>query len=190
MDTQRLILVGATIVQLALWLVLAGRYQAPAPAPGTVVLNYGWKLRFLGLCIAFAIPMLMILMFAVNPMRHTQRALPFGLTILALGFVGGVLMVETQAVYLVVSDATIVGISPWRRRREWRWDQIERVTFSRLNRWLILHGPRGETIRAALALVGIRDLAQAILRRVSGPKCAPAARQIVDRLACQRDGQH
>src|SRR5688572_19054673 len=132
MDTQRLILVGAAVVQLALWLVLAGRYKTPAAPAGAVILHYGWKLRFLGLCIAFAIPMLMILVFAATPMRHTGRALPVGMTLLALGFVGGALLVETQGVYLVISEATIIGISPWRRRREWRWDQVERVSYSLL----------------------------------------------------------
>ncbi|GEM_PF-6098876 len=181
MDTQRFILIAAAVVQLALWLVLAGRYKAPSAAPGSIVLQYGWKLRFLGLCIAFAFPMLMIVLFAVTPIRHAAHTVPIGITLLALGCVGGALLVETQGVFLIITDATIVGVSPWRRRREWRWDEIERVTFSRANRWLILHGPRQETIHAALFLVGIRELAQAILRHVSGMKCAPA-RKVLDRL--------
>lgn len=181
MDTQRLILVGAAVVQLALWLVLAGRYKTPAAPPGGVVLHYGWKLRFLGLCIAFAIPMLMILVFAVTPMRHTGRALPVGVSLLLAGFVGGALLVETQGVYLVISEATIAGVSPWRQRREWRWDQIEQVNYSRVNRWLILRGPQQQVVRASFYLVNIRELAQAIVRHVSGVKCAPA-RHVLDRL--------
>ena len=181
MDTQRLILVGAAVVQLALWLVLAGRYKTPAAPPGAVVLHYGWKLRFLGLCIAFAIPMLVILLFAVTPMRHTRLALPIGVLLLITGCVGGILLVETQGVYLVVTDGTIAGVSPWRRRREWRWQEIEQVSYSRANRWLILRGPQQQVIRASLFLVNIRDLAQAVLRHVSGMKCAPA-RHVLDRL--------
>ena len=181
MDTQRLILVGAAVVQLALWLVLAGRYKTPAAPAGAVVLHYGWKLRFLGLCVAFAIPMLVILMFAVKPMHHTQLALPFGVLLLSAGFTGGILLMETQGVYVVITDATIVSVSPWRRRREWRWEQIEQVSYSRANRWLILRGPQGQLIRASYYLVNIRELAQAILRHVSGMKCAPA-RRVLDQL--------
>jgi hypothetical protein len=182
MDTQRLILIGLAVVQLALWLVLAGRYKTPAAAPGAVVVHYGWKLRFLGLCNAFAFPMLMIIVLAMTPARYAPRTLPIGITLLALGCVGGALLAETQGVYLILTDATIAGVSPWRRRREWRWEEIERVTYSQLNRWLILHGPRHETIRAAFAVAGIRELAQAILKHVSGTKLA-AARKVVGRLA-------
>lgn len=182
MDTQRLILIAVAVVQLALWLVLAGRYKTPAAAPGTVVLHYGWKVRFLGLCNAFAFPMLLIVLFAVTPGRQATRTVPIGITLLALGCIGGALLVETQGVYLILTEASIASVSPWRRRREWRWDEIERVTYSRLNRWLILHGPRRETIRAAFVLVNFRELAQAILRQVSGVKSAPA-RKVLDRLA-------
>src|SRR5262245_50287538 len=181
MDTQRLILIGLAVVQLALWLVLAGRYKTPA-APGAVVVHYGWKLRFLGLCNAFAFPMLMIIVLAMTPARHAPRTLPIGITLLALGCAGGALLVETQGVYLILTDATIASVSPWRKRREWRWEEIERVAYSRLNRWLILYGPRHETIRAAFALAGIREMAQAILKHVSGTKLAPA-RTVLDRLA-------
>ena len=86
---------------------------------------------------------------------------------------------------LEISPATSIPCptaSPWRKRREWRWDEIERVSYSRLNRWLILYGPRHETIRAAFALAGIRELAQSILKHVSGMKLA-AARTVLDRLA-------
>ena len=181
MDTQRLILIAAAVVQLALWLVLAGRYKTPTAAPGSIVLQYGWKMRFFGLCIAFVIPMLMIVLFAVTPARHAARTIPIGITLLMLGFVGGALLVETQGVYLILSKTGIAGVSPWRRRHEWRWDEVERVSYSRLNRWLILQGPRQERIRSAFVLVGIRDLAQATLRHVSGMKCAPA-RTVLDRL--------
>ena len=181
MDTQRLILIAAAVLQLALWLVLAGRYKTPPAAPGSIVLHYGWKLRFFGLCVAFAFPMLMIVLFAVTPVRQAAHTIPIGITLLALGCVGGALLAETQGVYVILTDSAIVGVSPWRRRREWRWDEIERVSFSRLNGWLILHGPRKATIRAPLFLVGIRDLSRAIARHVSGAKCAPA-RKVLERL--------
>jgi hypothetical protein len=168
-------------VQLALWLVLAGRNKTPPASPGTVVLHYGWKLRFLGLCIAFAIPMLIILLLAAS-MRQTGQVVPIGVLLLLAGLAGGVLLVETQGLYVVVTESGILGISPWRGRREWRWDQIEQVSYSRVNRWLIVRGPQHQVIRASFYLVNIRDLAQAVLRHVSGPKCTPA-RQLLDRLA-------
>src|SRR5262245_3056583 len=181
MDTQRLILIAVAVVQLALWLVLAGRYKTPATAPSAVVLHYGWKLRFFGLCVAFAFPMLIILLFAVTPVRAPTRTVPIGITLLMLGCVGGALLVETQGVYLILTETSIASVSPWRRRREWHWHEIERVTYSRLNRRRILHGPRQETIRAAFVLLGIRELAQAILAHVPGMKCA-SARKVLDKL--------
>ena len=181
MDTQRLILVGAAVVQLALWLVLAGRNRTPPASPGTVVLHYGWKLRLLGLCVAFAIPMLIILLLAATT-RQTGQVLPIGVLLLLAGFAGGILLVETQGLYVVVTESGILGISPWRPRREWRWDQIEQVSYSRANRWLTLRGPQQQVIRASFYLVNIRELAQAVLRHVAGSRCTPA-RQVLDRLA-------
>lgn len=182
MDTQRFILVTLAVVQLALWLALAGRYRTPVPAQGTIVLRYGWKLRMLGLCIAFAIPMLMILVFVLTPIRHTPLMLPVGITLLALGCVGGILLVETQGVHFIVSDTTLVAVSAWRGRREWRWDEIEKVSFARINRWLILGGPRQESVRASLYLANIGELARALVQHVSGMKLA-AARNVIHRLA-------
>ncbi len=181
MEPQRLLLVAAAVVQLALWLVFAGRYKLPAAGPGAAVLHYGWKLRLLGLTIAFAIPLLTILFFVKMPDLRTSP-LPIGITFLVCGFAGGMLLMETQGVHIIVSNEAVVSMSPWRRRREWRWHEIEQVTFSRLHSSLVLRGPRQDTIRASLFLVGIGDLARAILRHVSGNKCA-AARKTLDRLA-------
>lgn len=184
MDAQRLFLVGAAVVQLTLWLAFAGRYRNPTAPPGSVVLRYGDKLRMLGLCVAFAIPLLMILLFIVTPLRLTPRPLPLGFTLLALGFIGGMPLLETQGVFLIVGPETIVSLSPWRRRREWRWDEVVQVRYSILNRWLILSGPRQEIIRTSLFLVGIGELARALIRHVSGMKWTPA-RKVLERLAAR-----
>ena len=182
MDKVRLIFVTAAVVQLTLWLMLAGRYKTPVAPAGGLVLRYGWKLRVLGLCIAFAIPMLLIVVLSITSTISQGPVIRVSVTLLVLGFVGGWLLVETQGVHLIVTDASLVSVSPWRRRREWRWSEIERVEYSPMNRWLLQHGPRQEAIRASLYLVGINDLARAILKHVSGPKCAPA-RKVLDRLA-------
>ncbi len=184
MDTQRLVLVIAAVVQFALWLVVCGRYHAPVAAPGTAVLRYGPKLRVLGLCIAFAIPALLVLLLVATPVRSLRNLIPLGGTFLTLGFVGGSLLLETQAVYLLVSDSGLVSFSPWRRRREWRWEEIEQVSFSRLNYWLILDGPRREKIRVSLLLCGSGDFARALLRHVSGMKLA-RARKVLERRAAK-----
>ena len=182
METQRLILVAAAVVQLALWLMLAGRYRIPAAAPGSTVLSYGWKWRFLALCLAFGIPMVSIVAAVLTPPQIRAALAPIGLLLIISGLAAGATMIETQGVYLILTDAGILGVSPWRSRREWRWHEIERVSYSRLNRWLVLTGPRQETIRAPFFLVGIRNLAQAVIKNVPGPKCAPA-RKVLDRLA-------
>ena len=185
MDNVRLIFVAAAVVQLTLWLMLAGRYKTPAAPPGGFVLRYGWKLRLLGLCIAFAIPMLLIVVLSITSSIAQAPVIRMSVTLLVLGFVGGWLLVETQGVHVIVTDATLASVSPWRRRREWRWSEIERIEYSTLNRWLVLRGPRQEAIRASLSLVGIDDLARAILKQVAGPKYAPA-RKVLDRLSEMR----
>ena len=181
MDPQRLFFVAAAVVQFALWLVFAGRYKTPASMPSVTVLRYGGGLRLFSLAVAFAVPTWTIVFFAMAPGQRASPV-PIGITFLVCGFVVGILMMETQGAYLIVADNTITSLSPWRRRREWRWHEIEQVTFSRLHWSLELHGPRQEVVRASLFLVGIGDLARAILRHVSGIKCAPA-RKLLDRLA-------
>ena len=76
METQRILLVAAAVVELALWLVIAGRYKTPHAPDGAVVLRYGRKLRMLGLCIAFAVPILTIVLFAAPP--PLSRTRPIG----------------------------------------------------------------------------------------------------------------
>jgi hypothetical protein len=181
MDPQRLFFVAAAVAQFALWLVFAGRYKPPAPTAGSTVLRYGGALRLFSLAFAFAVPVGTVVIFAVVR-GNDASPIPLGITLLVCGFVVGILMMETQGVFMIVADDKIISLSPWRRRREWRWHEIEQVTFSRLHWSLELHGPRQETIRASLFLVGIGDLARAILRRVSGIKCAPARKRL-DRLA-------
>lgn len=186
MDTQRLILVGAAVVQLTLWIMLAGRYRAPAAAPDSVVLRYGWKLRLLGLCIAFGIPMCLIVVLSTTAALTAKPVLPLSITLLTLGFVGGGLLVETQGVHLVIAETTLVGVSPWRRRREWRWHEIERVTYSRFNQSLVLYGPRQERLQASFSLIGIGELAQTLLRRVAGPKITAPTHAVLQRLGNMR----
>src|SRR5438874_8113294 len=103
MDKQRLIIVAAAVVQLALGLVFAGRYKMPTAPAGAMVLRYGWQLRAFALCLAFAIPLWTIIFFATLRLLSDASLLPIGICFLLCGCAGSVLLLETQGVYFIVA---------------------------------------------------------------------------------------
>jgi hypothetical protein len=172
MEAARTLFVIAALIELVLWAIVALK---PAPEPaGKAVLRYGRKLRWFGLAVAFLIPMLLIAFVLLIPAPPLGRSV----TLLVLGLIGGVLLLETQKTRIAVTDAGVVGYSPWRRLRDFAWSDIQGVTYSVVDHCLILHGTGRRTIRASLFLVNIGDLTRAIKEKLPADRYASAIRRL------------
>jgi hypothetical protein len=101
-----------------------------------------------------------------------------GANLLILGVIGGVVLLETQKTRIAITDAGVVGRSPWRRTRELSWSEIRSVTYSAVDHCLILHGSGRRKIRASLFLVNIGELTRAIKEKVPADRYASAIRRL------------
>jgi hypothetical protein len=172
MDAARTWFVIAALIELVLWAIVALR---PVPEPAGKVLRYGRKMRWFGLAAAFLIPMLLITMMLASPQTGWLKL--FGANLLVMGLIAGVPLLETQKTRIAVTDAGVVGYSPWRRPRDFAWSDIQGVTYSVVDHCLILHGTGRRTIRASLFLVNIGELTRAIKEKVPADRYASAIRR-------------
>ena len=131
-------------------------------------LRYGRTLRLFALVVALAIPTLTAVLMWVTAWHGTQRLLLAGVSLTGLSLLGGALLLEVERVVLTITADGLIGDSPWRRRREIRWSEIARVTYSSLNRWYAITDSAGRTIRASAYLVGLPVLLHALRERVPG----------------------
>src|SRR5688572_15823259 len=100
MDAARTWFIIIGVVELLLWALAALRPVA-VPAAGAL-LQYGSKLRWFGLAVAFVIPTILIAAMLIIPFPQTGRLMLLGANLAVLGLVGGVLLLETQRTRIVV----------------------------------------------------------------------------------------
>lgn len=166
-----MVVIAAAIVLCVGWIGLAAvRQPRLTPAPDDVILRYGFTLRCLGLLSALAAPLCMILLMVLAPIPRARDVYLAGGILFGLGCIGGILLLEIEGVRIACNAQRVLSISPWRKERAWRWEEIEQVTFSRLNRWLVLKGPGGKKVRASIYLLRIQDLVQAVKQHIPDKK--------------------
>ncbi|MCI0376162.1 MAG: hypothetical protein L0215_01015 [Gemmataceae bacterium] len=171
METARWVVIAAAIVLSVGWIGVAiVKRPRPTPAPDDIVLRYGFTIRFLGVLSALGAPLCMILLMVLAPLPRPRDAYWAGGILFCLGCLGGILLLEIAGVRLTFNAQRVLSISPWRQQLEWRWEEIEQVSFSRLNRWLVLKGPGGKKVRASIYLLRIRDLVQAVKQHIPDKK--------------------
>ncbi|MFO0966331.1 MAG: hypothetical protein U0793_12210 [Gemmataceae bacterium] len=174
MNEQRFLIAGLAAGLIVLWIYLARR-PLPAPRPGDVVLSYRGALRIFAWLAALAIPVFLIaVMLGRGP--FTTNPLPLGATLLAAGFVAGLLVLETERVRIGVNHTGIRGLSPWRRRREFGWHQIKEIRFSGLNRWFVVIGPEEKKIRVSCFLGNVKHFVEKVKEHVPAEKYQAAVR--------------
>ena len=137
-----------------------------------MVLRYSWFLRTFGFAIGILVPAFFILVVPVR--TAAEVALEFILLAVSILF-GGYYFIESMALRITVTQEGINSISPWRKPRFIRWNDIQEIVFSKANGLIIVIGPVGEKIRVSLFLIGIRDFLQEIETRVPASRCDKAS---------------
>jgi hypothetical protein len=167
MEQPRIILLALAGGLICLWLGVALMRRKPAAIAGTVgELQYGYLLRSIALVVAVSIPALLIVIALTVPVRDLTNPLAVSGAFACMSLLGGLLLVETSRVRLVVTEEALIAYSPWRGRREVRWAEVQKVAYSALNRWFVITGPGGQVIRASRSLVGLPALLAAFKHKV------------------------
>lgn len=132
---------------------------------GQMTLQHSPMFRWLGIVsVAFFVAMIVL-----SGIFGEQAALfcVIGFSVFLL--LGIYMLAETLVERVIASDIGLEQRSPWRTRRRIRWDEIESVGFSKVNRWFVVAGPKSK-IRISFFLVGIRECAALILKQVPAPR--------------------
>lgn len=178
---QTLLLVLAAVL-FVVWLAVAlARLPPFTGAEVRAELRYGTLVRLIALFAALTMPLLALAVIGFLPWSNITALLRAGCVLLILCLPGGLLLLEVQRVRIAVTTAGLIADSPWRGRRELPWNEIEHVTFSALNRWLVIRGRNGQTIRASLFLAEFPKLLAALKAHVPSPRRLDV-RRLIERV--------
>lgn len=175
MPTLQIVFVALASGLILFWLIFALFGPRKVDLPGVlVVLRYGSTLRVLALILAWMPPALMIYAIWSFFWRNDTVLVTAGVSFLTTSVIAGLFLIEVERTQIALSDEGIARDSPWKGRSLLKWDEIERVQYSALNRWLVLQGA-GKSIRASLHLIGIGELVRMARSKLPAERYASAA---------------
>src|SRR5450755_3736534 len=154
MSTLQIVFLGLAALLILAWLLLALAQPRSLEAPGVVVLRYGAAWRVAAIVVALVPPALMIGFVWRSHERPEAMLLIVGGQFFAASMVAGLLLIEVKRVQIAVSEEGIARSSPWTGQAALKWNEVECVTYSALNRWIVVEGP-GKTIRVSRHLGGV-----------------------------------
>lgn len=164
METAQILFLTAALALALFWIgvALTGRRRASTRMMVAAELHYGRFLRLFALVTALCVVTLTGYVVSEVRWRSLEQLCAAAGAFLALSGLGGLLLLETEKTRLYLTEDALIGESPWRRRRVIRWDEVQRVRYSGINRWFIIEGPAGQTIRVSRYLVGLPQLLAAL----------------------------
>ena len=156
------------------WLMLAVFGQRKIESANALaVLRYGTGLRTLAFVLALLPSMIAMYAIWVFPWKSQQTLNVAGISFLVFGIVSALLLIEVTCVQIVVSEEGLTRFSPWSKPVTLKWIEVERVSYSPLNRWFIVEGA-GHTIRVSRHLADIDVFAQTLRRKLAAERWATA----------------
>jgi hypothetical protein len=156
------------------WLLLALSGSRKADAPGAMVLRYGAPLRMFALAVALMLPLFMIYFIWNVPWRTDARLIAAGVSFFTTSVTGGLLLIEVERTKIAVIEGGIVRFSFWQGEAALKWSEIECVSYSALNRWIVVEGA-GKTIRVSSHLAGVAAFVKTLRAKVSPERYVAAA---------------
>jgi hypothetical protein len=138
-----------------------------------VVLRYGSVLQVLALIAALAPPNLMACIVWMGSWRSESELLMFGVSILGASAIAGLLLIEVVRAQIVLTEDGITRFSPWTGQATLRWADVESVRYSAVNRWFVVRATNA-TIRVSRHLVGVREFAETVKRKVAAERLSSA----------------
>jgi len=160
------VIAGSVLLALGL-LVAAARRGTPTPTADGLVFRHSAVFRGLALALAVLPPVGITALLFVVPIKDDGDIWAIvGLYGLFL-VLGLPLLWETQRYALVVTSQGLDCRSPWRGRFFIRWDDVERVSYSGVNSWFVIHAATGQTFRVSVFVAGVADFLAECERHLS-----------------------
>ena len=167
-------------LSMILLLRLARKNPAVDPQTGEFVLVYSNVLRTASALVATVVPLAVGVLAIFKPPKDVVEVWCIVALIAYFAIHGAVLWVESTRVKIHIGPQGIRGRSPWRRgERSIAWTDVQRVTYSKVNVWFVIHGQNGIKIRISLYVTGIRSLVQAFRDHLPAQKYEAAAKGIL-----------
>lgn len=170
---------------LSLWGALIGvsfllrselRREPPVDAEtGEIVLKHGAAVRILGLIGLLLMPGLTLILATFEPPKDSTDVWCIILLVALPAIMGIAILVEAIWTKVFVSSAGLRCFSAWRRgERRIAWANVDKVTYSKINKSFAIWSNDGTRIRPSLCLVGTRTLLDAIREKVPSNKYGKA----------------
>jgi hypothetical protein len=176
MSFERALVAAGAGALMLIWLFLATRGVRQTAPTGGVVLRYRAFLRIFAWVAALGIPALALVLMVRAPVREGADPWWAGALMLLAGVVGGLLLLETERTEIVLDETGLRGVNAWRGERSIAWGQVADVSFSGLNRWFVVRGLRGETIRVSAFMGDMHVFRETIRKHVPQDRYAKALR--------------
>lgn len=176
--TNIFIAIAVTIV-LALFFKVAKNAKTIKNADGDFVLRYSNMTKWfcMGLTIFATIGFTAILFDA--PIKDDKDLIAVILMYGALMLFGTYFYIEFFTVEIIVSEHGIKGTSGWRGKREYRWDEIENISYSPASMWFKVTAPHSAPLRIHALISGIDNFLRLCIEKLPEEKWMKAHEQFV-----------
>jgi hypothetical protein len=169
-------LAGAAVACILGIFVCAAKSSLPSTVEevaDTFRFRYGGVLRAFAWFMMFGVPILITLAFAFA--NREEGDWIYILLLYAMGaFFGVPIWWEMTQYSLTVSSAGLELASPWRRRTEIAWEDVDQVAYNLGCKWFVLRSTEGRVIRVPLYVNGISDFLSLCERYLTATQLAGA----------------
>jgi len=135
------------------------------PRGAVLVYPRGFTILCIGMLVV-CIGMGIMIAFVVNAESELDRVLGILLVILPLTAISAWLLSEAIGRRLTITDAGLETRSPWGTTYAVPWTDVDDVSYSYLNSWLVVRGRAGVRVRVSRYLNGTQDLCEAMARNL------------------------
>ncbi len=174
MTTLQIVFIGLASALIFAWLFLALAGPRKIDAPNAVILRYGSLLRMFALVLALMLPSFMIYVIWNFLWKTDTRLIMAGMSFFMTSVIGGLLLIEVERTQIAAGEEGIKRFSPWTGQAVLKWSEIDRVTYSPLNRWIVVEGA-DKTIRISRHLTGVGAFVKLLRGKVAPERWAAAA---------------
>jgi hypothetical protein len=157
------------------WLTLVVRGPRKIELPNVIaVLRYGKVLRAFGVILALAPPTILAYLLWALTWRDSRMLGLAGACFLVTSLIAGLLLLEVERTQIFLTEDGITHDSPWTGLVTLKWDEIEGLRYSAVNRWFVLAGA-GRTIRVSRQFPGLAVFVATVRRKVAAERLANVA---------------